>query len=580
MARTSTGRSGVRTLAGLAACGLASSAALGDNPTTIAGSPLTYGRVVRLADTTPGTASGLSTTAFVPVDNEVYFRALADGGSLWRSNGRPGGTIRLDTGVLYDPIVVGNSVVYLRGGTSTLGAPGMCVAIAGSNSPTLVVPGAAQLPYTLLRADTGNVRVAGTKVFYAQGVENSSAIWSWDWLTGAQEQLTFPTGTGYTIAREVVIVGSKAFILGQNASGYGLWSSDGTAAGTIRATALTSLPYSTSTAPALGSDGSRVYFTQSGTGGYKLWTSDGTAAGTFMVGPVPTSTPTSLWSAEGASGVYWGGNATGTTGSITQLWHFSPTAGGAEQLLNFPAGTSLASLGSGQGASVFVDFVGTAGYYSTAGTKTLWVTFGTQATTLVGPQGVVTSTTTSQIPVGATTSPLSAAAGSEVFFVRTSTSSGTELWHVNVATGAMGMVADLAPGTASSNPTNVIGLQGGRGAAVFGQSPQLRLWTVSTDGSRVRYLSMPTAPSTLSRPVSVGNRVFMALSSSGGVEPWAADLCPADYDNSGTVTTQDLFAFLNDWLAADKNAIWDTSNGSPTIGDLYGYLNAWISGCP
>jgi ELWxxDGT repeat protein len=576
MTQSLTRWSRARILTSLAVCGLACGCAFGD-PTPV-GSPLTYGRVVRLADTIPGTASGISTTNFIPVGNEVYFRASSDGGSLWYSNGHPGGTYRVDTGVLYDPLVVNNSIVYLRGGTSTLGPAGLAVMVQGTSAPVLVAQDAVQVPFITSRTGAGNVKVAGTKVFFARGTGSTLTLWSWDWLTGAQTQLTNPTGTGWALPREVVASGSNVFFIAQNAAGlYAVYGTDGTS--TTLLSQATQITYGSTTVPVLAADNGRVYWTASSTtsSGYKLWVSDGTVAGTQIVGTAPAATPTSLWTVDGSQGVYWGGNVTGSSGTNTQLWHFGSTAGAAEQLLAFPSATSVLPLGESNGASIFIDQVGTGYYSTTSSTKTLWITYGSQASTLVGPGGIVTAPSNTQAPVGAP-SPLAASVGNEVYFARTSATAGTEVWHVNAATGAMGMMADLATGTTSANPTNIIPMDHGQGVVVVAQYPAWRLWTISPDSSRIRYLSMSTSPSTAAMPVALGSRVFMIMSSTGGTEPWVADLCPADYDNNGTVGTEDLFAYLNDWLNGSHNA--SPEGNAPVMNDLLSFLNGWIVGCP
>jgi ELWxxDGT repeat protein len=561
----------------LAVCGLACGSAFADAGTPAA---LTYGRIVRLPDTTPG---GLSTTSFVQAGSDIYFRAPSDGGSLWRSNGRPGGTMRLDTGVLYDPVAMNNGVVYLRSASSAGGPAGMCVIVQGSNSPVLVAADALQVPFVTSRIDSGNVKVAGTKVFFSRANGNTQTLWSWDCLSNAQELLTIPVLTGWDQAREVAVSGSKAFFITRNTRGSdGVYVSDGTAAGTARLSQSSLISYGSSTVPALAADNGRVYWIATATGspGYKIWVSDGTAAGTHVVGAAPDANATSLWTVDGGQGVYWSGFVLDSGGTNAQLWHFGATAGAAEQLLNLSSVTAFLPLGSSNGASVFIDQVGAGGYYNTSTTsRTLWVTYGSQATTLVGPSGIVTASSFTQAPaIAGAPSPLTASANGEVYFARTSATSGTEVWHVNAATGSMGMMADLAPGTASVNPVRIFPMDHGQGVAVFAQSPAWRLWTISPGSSRVRYLEMATAPSSLAAPVSVGSRVFMVMSSTGGIEPWVADLCPADYDNSGTVGTEDLFAFLNDWLSGDPNASPDGL--SPTMNDLLTFLSAWIVGCP
>jgi len=52
--------------------------------------------------------------------------------------------------------------------------------------------------------------------------------------------------------------------------------------------------------------------------------------------------------------------------------------------------------------------------------------------------------------------------------------------------------------------------------------------------------------------------------------------CPADYDNSGVLTSQDIFAFLTDWFLG--NADFDQS-GVTEVTDIFAFLSDWYEGC-
>lgn len=55
-------------------------------------------------------------------------------------------------------------------------------------------------------------------------------------------------------------------------------------------------------------------------------------------------------------------------------------------------------------------------------------------------------------------------------------------------------------------------------------------------------------------------------------------MCPADFDQSGTLTTQDIFAFLNAWFAGNSSADYDRS-GDLSVQDIFNFLGAWFAGC-
>ncbi len=58
-----------------------------------------------------------------------------------------------------------------------------------------------------------------------------------------------------------------------------------------------------------------------------------------------------------------------------------------------------------------------------------------------------------------------------------------------------------------------------------------------------------------------------------------ATACRADFNHSGGIDVQDVFDFLNAWLAVDSRADFDGVNGLQ-VQDIFAYLNAWFAGCP
>jgi hypothetical protein len=54
--------------------------------------------------------------------------------------------------------------------------------------------------------------------------------------------------------------------------------------------------------------------------------------------------------------------------------------------------------------------------------------------------------------------------------------------------------------------------------------------------------------------------------------------CRQDFDNSGTLTVNDIFDFLNAWFVGDIRADFD-SNASLGVSDIFDFLAAWFAGC-
>jgi hypothetical protein len=57
-----------------------------------------------------------------------------------------------------------------------------------------------------------------------------------------------------------------------------------------------------------------------------------------------------------------------------------------------------------------------------------------------------------------------------------------------------------------------------------------------------------------------------------------ASQCPADYDGSGMLSPQDIFAFLNSWFAGESRADFN-GDGTLAVADIFDFLNAWFAGC-
>lgn len=56
------------------------------------------------------------------------------------------------------------------------------------------------------------------------------------------------------------------------------------------------------------------------------------------------------------------------------------------------------------------------------------------------------------------------------------------------------------------------------------------------------------------------------------------DACPADFNDDGTVNTQDILAFLNAWSSGDPRGDFNGDGSVNTI-DVLAFLNAWSAGC-
>ncbi len=54
--------------------------------------------------------------------------------------------------------------------------------------------------------------------------------------------------------------------------------------------------------------------------------------------------------------------------------------------------------------------------------------------------------------------------------------------------------------------------------------------------------------------------------------------CRADFNNAGGLEVQDIFDFINAWLAGDLRADFNLADGIG-VQDIFDFLNAWLAGC-
>ncbi len=164
---------------------------------------------------------------------------------------------------------------------------------------------------------------------------------------------------------------------------------------------------------------------------------------------------------------------------------------------------------------------------------------------------------------------------------------GTFTWEVISSHGSASYanVADLAlvsptltlvyivPGIPTPNVWNTqtvtLSEAGWRIATVDGSAPtQAQFESVLANLTDVRFNCEWSAS------VDTGRIDNVILSPGNGCTP----VCPADYDNSGSVDGDDVIAFLSDWdsgiIAADFN-----TDGSVDGDDVIGFFNSWDSGC-
>jgi ELWxxDGT repeat protein len=285
-----------------------------------------------------------------------------------------------------------------------------------------------------------------------------------------------PGGYQGTVSDMTPFEGKLAFIAHDGSQGTQLWITDGTVSGTQMLTDLAP-PYDGSSysgvpqvniSPSdLMAAGGTLYFiartpgAASGTSG--LWTSDGTAAGTSELFSFP-SLPNPIDSTEPTITAY-AANLTAVGSNLFfsleyynedepsdpqyQLWTSDGTASGTVQVPAPPYGT-------------FSDLFG----FMAMGDQLLFQAVESYGTELWASDGTAAGTTELKF-LSASTSPYGTSDSSNnvdddgiIYFAAEDGTDGTELWQTNGTPAGTFPVADINPGPASSNPIPLAVLNG------------------------------------------------------------------------------------------------------------------------
>jgi ELWxxDGT repeat protein len=275
------------------------------------------------------------------VGGELYFTTFPDGerGELWRSDGTRAGTRLVKAaatagyGDLRSPTKVGDTVVFIHDD----GIHGLELwRTDGTRAGTRLLKDINQVPtetdpYASSHAAWLN-NVGGTLYFTAWDGSHTG-VWKSDGTTAGTKLVAAVEprpghDPGFTI-----LDGTLYFT-----TGWALFKSDGTAAGTVRVTD----PRQLRDPSGLANVGGVLYFSAKDRAGHKreLWRSDGTAAGTRMVkdiNPVGASNPADI---TDVGGVAYFTAADGVHG--VELWTSDGTARGTRMVRDInPVGHGL-----------------------------------------------------------------------------------------------------------------------------------------------------------------------------------------------------------------------------------------------
>ncbi|MCR9246835.1 MAG: hypothetical protein NXI31_17520 [bacterium] len=366
------------------------------------------------------------------------------------------------------------------------------------------------------------------------------------WTAGGGVQLVADIGTGGNGSTPQQLTpccsrfGPRVFFSASSlGSGYELWMTDGTSAGTTMVKEIN---------PGIGSSNvadmiavrDRVFFAASdGSTGIELWVSDGTAAGTTQVSDINlgvlSSTPEPLASLNGL--VYF---TAWTPQGGRDLWITDGTFGG----------TSLVWPGSvGSNITRMVECNGRLYYSASDPTRgrELWTTDGTPAGTHVVADLSPNS--------GSSDPQYLTCFGDLLYFVATTPTEGRELWKTDGTAAGTTIVADLVAGSLPSTPRDLT-VSDGRiffSAEDFATGRELYVSDGTAAGTtRVTDLVAGFGSSFPQDFVASGSGVCFYASDSNGAEPWFSD---------GTATNTFRICDINPGSGSSTPQQFTVSNG-------------------
>ena len=441
-----------------------------------------------VSDINPGT--GRSAPAFLTNVNGTLFLSASNGVSgseLWKSDGTATGTllVREVTGALTansDPekFLDANGTLYFSAYTAANGHE--LWKSDGTTAGTTLVRdinpgGASSRPFSFVRHN-------GLVYFAAQNGTNGLELWRTD-----------GTAAGTVMVRDINAgadngldqYGGKLFISFNNAlyfsaytagTGFELWKSDGTAAGTTPV--KETIPGTAGGNPGtFASVNGTLYFSVTGTAAAELWKSNGTTAGTVRVKSLPAGT-------RAANFVNFNNTLFFTAGN--GLWKSSGTDAGTTLVKSL--NNKAYALLSASGKLWIMEDQGSG--------WTLWRSDGTTAGT-----------------VSLKYSPsLGGAPGAEwfdlngtLYFDGSTSGAGFELWKSDGTTAGTVQVRDLNPGTGSSLPADFAQVNGTLYFSAYDYAAgERRLW--KSNGTAAGTVPAANYPSEVANLFSVNNTLF------------------------------------------------------------------------
>ena len=254
--------------------------------------------------------TGLCPSGFTVYNNLVFFAGNDASGAvgLWETDGTASGTHELDgvVGAATAGLYPGDLTVYngelLFSGKDAHGQTGLWES-NGTASGTLELTGIVGAPTAGQGLDPSYLTVFNGQVLF-NGLDSGGqrGLWETDGTVAGTHELTGIAGASTTgiglYPSDLTVLNSHVLFVGVDSSGHtGLWTTDGTAAGTHELTAIAGAQTKGSGLDPsdLTSYNGEVLFSGVDSGGKSgLWTTDGTAAGTHELTGVAAASSAGL----------------------------------------------------------------------------------------------------------------------------------------------------------------------------------------------------------------------------------------------------------------------------------------------
>ncbi|NBT93356.1 MAG: hypothetical protein EBT37_12445, partial [Betaproteobacteria bacterium] len=224
-------------------------------------------------------------------------------------------------------------------------------------------------------------------------------------------------------------------------NGDELWVTDATSSGTYMVTDIAAGTSNGIPSQYVAASNAKLYFVANDlVNGAELWASDGTASGTSLVKDVfnGTSSSGALYPSSTPWGIVFSGFQTATG---RELWRTDGTDAGTYLVKDIAPSTATGYNNNG------INYWGCLGtkylFHGPNGAGKIWTTDGTNA-------GTVGAGTSVPNPFDITD------AGTQTFFVASTTATGYELWRTDGTDAGTYLVKDINPGAGDGVPSNSI----------------------------------------------------------------------------------------------------------------------------